>query len=303
MTSALPQSDPIRWPAEAIWLAVEPLLPGFTVEVLPEIDSTNTELLRRLRSTPARLEPLLLVAETQTAGRGRQGRSWQSRRGDSLTFSLGLPLARTDWSGLSLVVGVALAETLSEHLPAGHDARIGLKWPNDLWLIDAAGERKLGGILVETASWDGVRQVVVGIGLNVRPLELAPAAAPVPGFVAAPPASLSEIDPALDAPGALLRILPPLARALDAFGQAGFAPFGARFAARDALFGRAVKLSDGTEGVARGVGWDGALHVHTASGMKEIISSEISVRPVATAAATARGPSPSETPAPGLAPC
>ncbi|MGH8803158.1 MAG: biotin--[acetyl-CoA-carboxylase] ligase, partial [Polaromonas sp.] len=87
-------TSPIRWPAEALWEALAPSLPGFTVEVLPEIDSSNTELMRRFRGsagTPPRAEPVLLVAEQQTAGRGRLGRSWQSRRGDSLTFSLGLP--------------------------------------------------------------------------------------------------------------------------------------------------------------------------------------------------------------------
>ena len=104
------EPPPIRWPAEALWEALAPLLPGFTVEILPEIDSTNSELMRRLRGgAGAAPQPLLLVAEQQTAGRGRQGRSWVSRRGDSLTFSLGLPLAPADWSGLSLVAGRAVA--------------------------------------------------------------------------------------------------------------------------------------------------------------------------------------------------
>lgn len=82
---------PIRWPAEAVWEAVSPLLPGFTVEVLPTIDSTNTELMRRARN--GQCEPTLLVAEQQTAGRGRLGRVWQSDVGASLMMSLGLPLA------------------------------------------------------------------------------------------------------------------------------------------------------------------------------------------------------------------
>ena len=109
---------PIRWPAEAIWQAVAPQLPGFTVEVLPRIDSTNTELMRRARA--GRGEPTLLVAEQQTAGRGRLGRDWHSglegvpadTGGDlpSLTFSLGMPLAPGSWSGLSLAVGVSVAE-------------------------------------------------------------------------------------------------------------------------------------------------------------------------------------------------
>lgn len=85
-----------------------PGLPGFTIEVLPEIDSTNTELMRRLKSAEPRPEPILLVAEQQTAGRGRQGRQWHSQRGDSLTFSLGLPLQPVAWSGLSLVAGISV---------------------------------------------------------------------------------------------------------------------------------------------------------------------------------------------------
>ena len=101
-------SPPIRWPAEALWEAVVPLLPGFTVEVLRTIDSTNTELMRRART--GQCEPILLVAEQQTAGRGRLGRVWQSDAGASLMLSLGLPLAPKDWSGLSLAVGVSVAE-------------------------------------------------------------------------------------------------------------------------------------------------------------------------------------------------
>ena len=82
------------WPAEAIWEEVSPLLAGFTVEVLPEIDSTNTELMRRAKA--GQLDPVLLVAERQTAGRGRMGRQWHSDAASagalpSLTFSLGPP--------------------------------------------------------------------------------------------------------------------------------------------------------------------------------------------------------------------
>ena len=87
------------WPAEFIWEAVYPQLPDFTVEVLPQIDSTNSELMRRVRA--GHFEPTLLVAEQQTAGRGRLGRDWHSAVGDSLTFSLALPLAPIDWSEMA----------------------------------------------------------------------------------------------------------------------------------------------------------------------------------------------------------
>jgi len=282
------QKSPIRWPAEAVWEAVAPLLPGFTVEVLPSIDSTNTELMRRARA--GQCEPTLLVAEQQTAGRGRLGRVWQSDAGASLMMSLGLPLAPADWSGLSLAVGVSVAESLQPVLPAlgdGHAARIGLKWPNDLWLDGAAGERKLGGILVETASFvapqapaatraPAARYVVVGIGINVLPRS--------PEGLSMPPGSLQDVEPGLDAPTALLRIAAPLVAMLQSFEGYGFAPMQARFAARDVLQGRAVTLSDGHAGTAHGVAEDGALLVHTAQGMQAITSAEISVRPAAARA-------------------
>ena len=273
---------PIRWPAEAVWEAVAPLLPGFTVEVLPSIDSTNTELMRRARA--GQTEPTLLVAEQQTAGRGRLGRVWQSDVGASLMLSLGLPMAPRDWSGLSLAVGVSVAESLQPTLPPlepGQPARIGLKWPNDLWL---SGDRKLGGILVETASFvapqaahpttahgSAARYVVVGIGINVLPRS--------GEGMSMPPGSLQDVEPGLDAPAALLRIVPPLVAMLQGFEACGFAPVQPRFAARDVLQGRPVTLSDGQTGTAHGVGEDGALLVHTAQGMQAVTSAEISVRP------------------------
>ncbi len=275
---------PLRWPLEAIWEAVAPQLPGFTAEVLPALDSTNTELMRRARA--GHTAPVLLVAEQQTAGRGRLGRDWHSVRGDSLTFSLGLPLAPVDWSGLSLAVGVSVAESLQPALPLPGSAlpRIGLKWPNDLWLGGAQGDRKLGGILVETASFvvpqaaapahtAPGRYVVVGVGLNVRPQH--------GQGMSLPPGCLQEVDAQLDAPTALLRIAPPLVGMLQLFATYGFAPMQPRFALRDVLQGRSVQLSDGTSGTAHGVGDDGALLVHTAGGMLPVTSSDISVRPVA----------------------
>ena len=272
---------PIRWPAEAIWEAVAPVLPGFTVEVLPTVDSTNTELMRRFRAAgPTAAEPVLLVAEQQSAGRGRMGRAWQSRAGDSLTFSLGMALQPADWSGLSLAVGISIAESLQPVPPSADQPRIRLKWPNDLWLADAHGERKLAGILVETASWGELRYVVIGVGINVRALELDTSAGAQGQPAALAPAALQDILPGVDVAQALERVAAPLVQAVQAFGLFGFAPFQARFAARDALAGRAVQLSDGTEGVAHGVGENGALLVHTAAGMKEITSSEVSVRPI-----------------------
>ena len=263
------------WPAEAIWEAVVPALPGFTVEILPQIDSTNTELMRRAKA--GQLDPVLLVAERQTAGRGRLGRQWHSdaaspeqalsdaRTGaiQSLTFSLGLPLAPVNWSGLSLAVGVSVAQSLHPDLR--------LKWPNDIWLQD----RKLGGILIETGSFGDMRYVVIGIGINIAPREAA--------GLSTPPAWLAEVQPAIDAGQALQHIAAPLVRAVQRFEAQGFAPFQARFNALDVLAGRAVVCSDGTMGEAKGVDATGALLVQAATGQRKITSAEVSVRPAAAA--------------------
>ncbi len=253
--------------AETLWQAVAPLWPGFAVEVLPTIDSTNTELMRRARQGQA--DPLLLVAAEQVAGRGRRGRDWVSRPGDSLTFSLGLPLQPADWSGLSLAVGVSLAESLHP------DVR--LKWPNDLWWQD----RKLGGILVETANVGAERYAIIGVGLNVTTPDLPSPPPDVQDAPPMPPVGLQTLTPqaALTAGGWLARVLPALVRDTLSFEREGFTAFQARFDNRDALRGRAVRLSDGQEGVADGVRADGALWLQGPSGRVAVVQHEVSVRP------------------------
>lgn len=250
----------MTWPLEALWEQSVGLWPGLTAELLPELDSTNSELMRRARA--GQLEPTVLVAERQTAGRGRLGRSWHSDPGASLTFSVGLVLAPQSWWGLSLAVGVAIAEALHP--------QVRLKWPNDLWMGDA----KLGGMLIETASagpGSTGRYAIVGVGLNVAPREA--------DGLSTPPAALRQLRPELDAGAALLAIVPALLLALRRFEAEGFAPFRQAFERRDALAGRAVRLSDGTSGTAQGVDGQGALLVHTAAGPVAVTSSEVSVRP------------------------
>ena len=256
----------IQWPAEAIWEAVSPLLPTFSVEVVPEIGSTNTELMRRARA--GQLEPLLLVAERQSAGRGRLGRNWSSGGGaveagaplPSLTFSLGLPLAPNDWSGLSLAVGLSVVESLHPALQ--------LKWPNDVWLQD----RKMAGILIETASVGEVRYAVIGVGINILARDVL--------GLSTPPAALCEVLPDMDAPGALARVAVPLVHAIRRFEAEGFGPLRTAFHTRDLLYGRELLCSDGVTGIARGVDASGALLVHTDNGLKKITSAEVSVRPL-----------------------
>lgn len=235
--------------------------PGLRLEVADSIDSTNAELMRRTRD--GQTQAALLVARQQTAGRGRLGRQWLSAAGvgaeaTSLTFSLSLPLAPHDWAGLSLAVGVSLAESLHPELR--------LKWPNDLWLDG----RKLGGVLIETAGVEGRRQAIIGVGINLGWRD--------GSGLARAPAWLGELLPGIDAPGVLLRLAEPLLGAITEFESLGFAPFHARFEQRDALRGTVVALNDGTVGEAQGVNGSGALMVRTAQGLQAVSSAEISLR-------------------------
>ena len=123
------------------------------VEAVAETGSTNADLLARAAAGAA--AGTVLVAESQSGGRGRLGRSWESPAGAGLTFSILLrpaPLAPA-WGWLPLLTGLALARTL------GSQAR--LKWPNDV-LYGPRGA-KVAGILVQSES----AAVVVGVGLNV----------------------------------------------------------------------------------------------------------------------------------------
>ncbi|MEX8499579.1 biotin--[acetyl-CoA-carboxylase] ligase [Leptothrix ochracea] len=266
----------VNWRAEDLWLALEPLCPGLSIEVLPETASTNAALLERARlGDPA---PCLMVAERQTAGRGRMGRAWWSKQGDSLTFSVGLPYAPQDWSGLSLAVGVALADALEPQ--PGTEPRLGLKWPNDLWLRNNdpsdLSAHKLGGILIETLMLPHAqRWLVIGVGLNIaaQPTHL-PDTPFNTGY-----AGLQSLDTALDAPTALHRLAAPLLQALQRFEHQGWAAFQARFAARDVLAGCIVQAGPSIQGRAAGTDHEGALLVHTASGIETIHSGEVSVRP------------------------
>jgi BirA family transcriptional regulator, biotin operon repressor / biotin---[acetyl-CoA-carboxylase] ligase len=289
----------LSWGADALWRQLAPLLPGLSVEVVARTDSTNTRLLERARSLGGRrdapisrpgeldgaeaqptphgrrqgdVQPCLLVAEQQTRGRGRLGRDWQASIGASLTFSLSLPLAPREWSGLSLAVGVALAEALEPLPTAGAQPRLMLKWPNDLWLADGPGRgRKLGGVLIETVAVGERRMCVIGVGLNLLPQPT--------GELSSGYACLQELDAAVSAPRALASVALPLVHALKRFEQDGFAPFAAAYAPRDLLVGQPVTttLAELPAGVAEGVDEHGALRLR-AGALHRLISGEVSVR-------------------------
>jgi BirA family biotin operon repressor/biotin-[acetyl-CoA-carboxylase] ligase len=242
------------------------------LELRGTVRSTNAELLGRRLDDGAR--GVVCLAEQQTAGRGRRGRSWASPFGANVYLSL---LWRFDvppagLSGLSLAAGVAVADALT----AGGVCGVALKWPNDvLW-----GGRKLAGILVELAGEsEGPTHAVVGVGVNWR----------------MPETTGRRIDqPWVDVAGAVAGALPSrnllAARLIDhlvaaaaVFRDAGLAPFLSRWRALDGLAGRPVRVALGersVDGVELGVAASGALRVATVDGEREFHAGEVSLRPL-----------------------
>jgi BirA family biotin operon repressor/biotin-[acetyl-CoA-carboxylase] ligase len=227
---------------------------GRTVHFFEELDSTNDRARELAEDGAAAGE--LVVAELQRHGRGRRGRTWHSAPGENLTFSLvlrpGLALSRAP--ELTLAAGVALCEVLRE---GAFDAR--LKWPNDVWI----GERKVGGILTETAGdQGGLRYAVMGIGLNVNTTTFPP--------------ELTEVATSLRlvrgeaVPRSLLlaAILERLELWLERLESAGVAEVLQRCRTWSATLGRRVRV-DGRpplDGVAEALDEDGALLVRDDGG-------------------------------------
>ncbi len=241
------------------------------VEVLWRIDSTSSELRRRQAAGAHGRQ--LLIAETQTSGRGRLGRSWNSPPAANLYLSLGWRLQRpaAALGGLSLALGVAVAEALRA---LGVD-QLGLKWPNDI----LRHGRKLGGLLVELGGeLGGPSDVVLGLGLNVR----MPAAAG--DTIDQPWADLVDLADAGRLPRRLdiaVEVIAALVAALETYDREGFAAFHARFESLDVLCGREVRLREGDRqsiGVVLGVDREGGLRVHHAGAERVYRGGEVSLR-------------------------
>jgi BirA family transcriptional regulator, biotin operon repressor / biotin---[acetyl-CoA-carboxylase] ligase len=235
------------------------------IEVFSRIDSTNTYLKDQPAPPPGQFR--IVIADHQTAGRGRHDRSWVSSPGGSLCLSLSYRFsdAPSQLSPLTLALGVGIADSLAN---IGLE-KIQLKWPNDLLI----GNAKLGGILTETLfrRADDVT-VIAGIGINVAMLpeddepELshwADTATCLDNVMTNPPSRehLSEI------------VIESLMSTFGVFEAKGFAAFARRFADYDWLAGKslAIETPEGTvNGIALGIDDDGALLVQTESDVLKI---------------------------------
>lgn len=243
-------------------------LPGAPIHCVAVIDSTNQYMMSRLADWQ---KGECVLAECQTSGRGRRGRQWVSPFAGQLIMSLywRLESGFAAAMGLSLVVGVALAETLQ----ALNYPDVGLKWPNDLY---ARGE-KLAGILVEmSAIAGGSCHVVVGVGLNLAmPVELG-------SHIGQPWTSLTRLrSEPLQRNPLTAAFIQNLRQALESFEQEGLTPFVERWNHLDIYRDKSVQLLLGEQrisGVVRGINPQGGLVLERDNALEVYMGGEISLR-------------------------
>lgn len=239
------------------------------LDILPEVDSTNTYL--KMHAIRGAASGTVCVAERQSAGRGRQGRQWASPFGCNLYLSLlwrftGGP---TTLAGLSLAVGVALARALRMFVPQD----VGLKWPNDLvWQ-----GQKFAGILVEIAGESaGPSYAVIGVGINVR----MPTAASE--NINQPWTDLYRISHKTPSRNALAAaVLEQLVTVLCEFERQGLSAFLDEWRRLDSMAGRDVQIhmyDSVIAGTAKGIDDNGALMLQVGDELRRFASGEVSLR-------------------------
>lgn len=244
----------------------------FRLERLAAVDSTNAEAMRR--ALAGERGPLWIMADVQTAGRGRAGRSWASASGNlhaSLLVTLDAPAARAPQ--LALVAGVAVVDAIAAAMrPAPPGLR--LKWPNDILI----GSEKAGGILIESTTAPGTGTdpaalaAVIGIGLNVasRPEGLDQ------------PATFLAAHGACPAPAALLaHIAEQAASWLAAWDEgAGFAAVREAWLNHAHPIGERLSINTGSERIAGtflGLDQEGALVLGAESGTRRFAFGDVSL--------------------------
>lgn len=236
-----------------------------SLDVVAETGSTNTDLIARAdRGKP--VDGAVLIAEHQTAGRGRQGRSWSAARYAQITMSVGVDVSSVPsgaWGWLPLATGVAIVDTVADLRVAA-----GLKWPNDVLV----GDGKLAGILAEVAP---ARQaVVIGIGLNVS---LRADEVGVAGVTSL--AALGVETP--DRQRLVIRLLGELGRRIDAWRRADGTDAGllADYRARSLTLGMPVRAElpgdRALVGVARDVDEQGRLVIDTGGDLVTVSAGDI----------------------------
>ena len=240
--------------------------PGLVIEVLDEVGSTNQVAAERARSGAG--EVLVVVAEHQSAGRGRLDRTWEAPPRAALTFSVLLrpEASAASWPWLPLLTGYAVVKALRAE---GFDA--GVKWPNDVLIA----EQKVAGLLAERVETPRGPAAILGIGLNV---DLQADELPVPTAT-----SLTLIGGRrLDRTSLLLTVLETLREAYDSWqagGEAAAARLRESYAAACVTLGRSVRVDlpggEALHGTATGIDVAGRLVVSTGSGERTVAAGDV----------------------------
>lgn len=238
------------------------------LEVLLDVASTNTYLFQQ--SSDYMGQRYAVLAEKQSAGKGRRGRLWVSPFGKSIYLSLLTTFAGgiASLEGLSLMVAIAVERALVSLGVEG----IGLKWPNDVY----AQGKKLAGILLEVnGEYSSHCQVVIGVGLNLALNEKDAAE------IEQPWVELRSLKPELSRNQVAAALLDELLKVVDEFQQDGFAPYQQYWTERDIYHNQSVRILSGSKeklGIIKGVNRKGELMLKTELGMEVLNAGEVSVR-------------------------
>jgi BirA family transcriptional regulator, biotin operon repressor / biotin---[acetyl-CoA-carboxylase] ligase len=243
-------------------LALRSTLLGRPLVIVESTTSTNDDAKQAARDGAP--SGAAFIADTQTSGRGRLGRSWHSPPGENLyaSFVLRPSLPPSSAPVVTLAAGLAVADIVAPLVPG---RTVALKWPNDVLINDC----KVAGILTEAqlsdarASW-----IVIGIGINVR-------ATTFPAEIASRATSLALAGASeLDRGAIFVALAVALSARIEILRDQGTLPIIADLAARDALLGRAITV-DGAPATALGIAEDGALRIRRLDGETTILSGEV----------------------------
>ncbi len=247
-------------------LATSKKFSGEQIYYFEEIESTNSWLLAQNKTpsqTPGRIDGKVCLAERQTSGKGRRGKSWIAPASSSVLMSIGWELQESNPQGLSLISGLAVVQSLRELSVKG----IKLKWPNDV----IADGKKLGGILVEISGLD----CVIGVGINVNI---------PPSFgrqIDQPWTDLYSLGFQVDRDHLVAAIVLNHERFLSRYMLTGFASFVACWNFLHAYQNQVIEVvSAGNHwsGNALGVDESGAFLVECSGSIRRIIGGEVSIR-------------------------
>ena len=240
----------------------------FELELHQQLDSTNSYLLNQKLADKVQI----CLAESQTDGRGRHGKSWYSPMGANIyiSFAHRLKLDMSALSGLSLAVGITLTETLQPYC----EDLIQVKWPNDL-LVNG---NKLSGILVEIKNeGDGLYKIIIGLGINIAMPETAE------NVITQTSISLNQCNPVkeLSRNEIVADLIINILESVKSFENLGFEKFHHKWNKLDAWYEQPVVLKIGSKkiiGIHRGIDLSGALLLEQQGKLTSWSSGEVSLR-------------------------